>query len=138
MHSSRRRAQPRARGPGRYGTRVGRTRGHDGRRARRGGAGSGTLITMTGPDGGAALTQIHDEAVRPEVDAPAVVVVEEPAQPDRIRRTSDAIRFVASLAGLAAVLLLVSIAQQTTHGLQTDIEQGTAHAPRFLLTLATL
>ncbi|TDD64523.1 flippase-like domain-containing protein [Actinomadura darangshiensis] len=42
------------------------------------------------------------------------------------------------MVGLAAVMLLVSIAQQTTHGLQTDIVQGTAHAPRLLLTLATL
>ncbi|MFD0534381.1 hypothetical protein ACFQY7_12020 [Actinomadura luteofluorescens] len=42
------------------------------------------------------------------------------------------------MVGLAAVMLLVSIAQQTTHGLQTDIAQGTAHAPRPLLTLATL
>ncbi|MEU8124748.1 lysylphosphatidylglycerol synthase transmembrane domain-containing protein [Spirillospora sp. NPDC049024] len=84
------------------------------------------------------MTQTHDGAVRPAPGASAGVPVEEPAQPDRIRRPSDAFRFAASVVGLAAVMLLVSIAQQTTHGLQTDIAQGTAHAPRPLLTLATL
>ncbi|WP_240809934.1 lysylphosphatidylglycerol synthase transmembrane domain-containing protein [Actinomadura sp. WMMA1423] len=84
------------------------------------------------------MTQTHDGAVRPAQGAAAGIPVEEPAQPDRIRRPSDAIRFAASVVALAAVMLLVSIAQQTTHGLQTDIAQGTAHAPRPLLTLATL
>nr|WP_051468954.1 lysylphosphatidylglycerol synthase transmembrane domain-containing protein [Actinomadura oligospora] len=56
----------------------------------------------------------------------------------RIRRSGDAIRFATALAGLGAVMLLVTIAQQTTHGLQTDIVEGTAHAPRWLLSLATL
>ncbi|NKZ08603.1 lysylphosphatidylglycerol synthase transmembrane domain-containing protein [Actinomadura latina] len=84
------------------------------------------------------MTQTHDGTVRFRHGATAGVPVDEPAQPDRIRRPSDAIRFAASLAGLAAVMLLVSIAQQTTHGLQTDIAEGTAHAPRPLLTLATL
>ncbi|MEU9873289.1 lysylphosphatidylglycerol synthase transmembrane domain-containing protein [Actinomadura sp. NPDC048021] len=83
------------------------------------------------------MTQAHDGAVRPAQGA-AGAPVDEPAQPYRIRRPSDAIRFAASVVGLAAVMLLVSIAQQTTHGLQTDIAQGTAHAPRLLLTLATL
>ncbi|WUI04353.1 flippase-like domain-containing protein [Spirillospora sp. NBC_00431] len=64
--------------------------------------------------------------------------VDEPAQPDRIRRPADAIRFAASVVGLAAVMLLVSIAQSTTHGLHTDIAEGAAHAPRLLLSLATL
>ncbi|MGI5201549.1 hypothetical protein ACQEU6_08215 [Spirillospora sp. CA-108201] len=84
------------------------------------------------------MTQTHDDAVRPVQGAAAGATVDEPAQPYRIRRSSDAIRFAASVVGLAAVMLLVSIAQQTTHGLQTDIAQGTAHAPRLLLTLATL
>ncbi|MEV5569818.1 lysylphosphatidylglycerol synthase transmembrane domain-containing protein [Spirillospora sp. NPDC052269] len=64
--------------------------------------------------------------------------VEEPPSPQRIRRSGDAIRFATALAGLGAVMLLVTIAQQTTHGLQTDIVEGTAHAPRWLLSLATL
>ncbi|GAA3937400.1 hypothetical protein GCM10023085_18470 [Actinomadura viridis] len=88
------------------------------------------------------MTQTHDETdgdtERPGQAAPAPVPVDEPPRPDRIRRPSDAIRFAASLAGLAGIMLLVSIGQQTTHGLQTDIAEGTAHAPRFLLTLATL
>jgi uncharacterized protein (TIRG00374 family) len=88
--------------------------------------------------GGSGVTRIHDGEAPPRQDAPAAAPVDEPALPDRIRRPTDAIRFAASLAGLAAVMLLVSIAQQTTHGLETDIAQGTAHAPRLLLTLATL
>ncbi|NVI86262.1 flippase-like domain-containing protein [Actinomadura sp. BRA 177] len=84
------------------------------------------------------VTQTRDGTARPRHGATARVPVDEPAQPDRIRRPSDAIRFAASVVALAAVMLLVSIAQQTTHGLQTDIAEGTAHAPRLLLTLATL
>ncbi|WP_026406113.1 lysylphosphatidylglycerol synthase transmembrane domain-containing protein [Actinomadura rifamycini] len=84
------------------------------------------------------MTRTHDEAVRPRRGASAGVPVDEPAQPDRIRRPSDAIRFGVSCAGLAAVMLLVSFAQQTTHGIQTDIAEGTAHAPQLLLALATL
>ncbi|TDC44205.1 flippase-like domain-containing protein [Actinomadura sp. KC345] len=47
-------------------------------------------------------------------------------------------RFAASVTGLAAVMLLVSFAKGTAHGLQNDIAEGTAHAPRLLLSLATL
>ncbi|WP_395105705.1 flippase-like domain-containing protein [Actinomadura sp. SCN-SB] len=100
---------------------------------------------MTGADGGGALTRAHEDehdhgqdTVRPVQAAPGAVPVDEPPSPDRIRRPSDAIRFAASVAGLLAVMLLVSFAPQATHGLQTDITQGTAHAPRPLLTLATL
>ncbi|MFD0691015.1 lysylphosphatidylglycerol synthase transmembrane domain-containing protein [Actinomadura fibrosa] len=75
---------------------------------------------------------------RPGQGAPPGVPVDEPPRPDRIRRSSDGIKFAVCCALLAAVMLLVSIAQQTTHGLQTDIAEGTAHAPRLLLTLATL
>ncbi len=64
--------------------------------------------------------------------------VDDPPRPHRVRRPADAIRFAASCVLLAAVMLLVSFAQQTTHGLQTDIAEGTAHAPRLLLSLATL
>ncbi|MFC5745491.1 lysylphosphatidylglycerol synthase domain-containing protein [Actinomadura rugatobispora] len=92
------------------------------------------------------MTQTHrqehedereDAAARPGQAATAVPV-DEPPRPDRIRRPSDAIRFAASLAGLGAVMLLVSFAPQATHGLQTDISETTAHAPLFLLTLATI
>ncbi|MQY09026.1 lysylphosphatidylglycerol synthase transmembrane domain-containing protein [Actinomadura macrotermitis] len=87
------------------------------------------------------MTQAGDTTVRPGRPGAAAaggVPVDEPPRPDRIRRPSDAFRFAAAIIGLAAVLLLVSIAQQTTHGLQTDITEGTAHAPRLLLYLATL
>ncbi|TDE30023.1 lysylphosphatidylglycerol synthase transmembrane domain-containing protein [Actinomadura sp. 6K520] len=84
------------------------------------------------------MTQTQDEAVRPRDGATAGVPVDEPAQPYRIRRSTDAIRFAASLTGLAVVMLLVSFAQGTTHGLHADIQEGTAHAPRTLLSLATL
>ncbi|MEU8803553.1 lysylphosphatidylglycerol synthase transmembrane domain-containing protein [Spirillospora sp. NPDC048819] len=84
------------------------------------------------------MTQTHDDTVRPRQGEAAGVPVDEPAQPDRIRRPSDAIRFAASVTGLAAVMLLVSFAQETTHGLHADIQEGTAHAPWMLLSLATL
>ena len=84
------------------------------------------------------MTRTRGETVRPRQGATAGVPVDEPAQPDRIRRPSDAMRFAASVTGLAAVMLLVSFAKGTTHGLQNDIAEGTAHAPRLLLSLATL
>ncbi|WP_030168539.1 lysylphosphatidylglycerol synthase transmembrane domain-containing protein [Spirillospora albida] len=84
------------------------------------------------------MTQTREETTRHERGAPSGVPVDEPERPDRIRRPSDAIRFATSVIGLAAVMLLVSVGQQTTHGLQTDIVEGTAHAPRLLLSVATL
>ncbi|WP_230421388.1 lysylphosphatidylglycerol synthase transmembrane domain-containing protein [Actinomadura soli] len=84
------------------------------------------------------MTPIHDETVHSRQGTAAGAPVDEPARPDRIRRPADAIRFAASVVGLAAVMLLVSIAQETTHGLHTDIAEGAAHAPRLLLSLATL
>lgn len=83
-------------------------------------------------------TRTPGETAPPGRGAAAAVPVDEPDRPDRIRRPADAIRFAASCVLLASVMLLVSIAQQTTHGLQTDIVEGTAHAPRLLLSLATL
>jgi uncharacterized membrane protein YbhN (UPF0104 family) len=66
------------------------------------------------------------------------VPVTEPSLARRIRRPGDAIRLSASLAALGLVLLLPSIAQQTTTGIQSDITQGTAQTPHFLLALANL
>ncbi|HEU5160260.1 MAG TPA: lysylphosphatidylglycerol synthase domain-containing protein [Streptosporangiaceae bacterium] len=68
----------------------------------------------------------------------AVVPVDEPSLPRRIRRRGDAIRLSASLAALGLVLLLPSIARQTTTGIQSDITHGTAQTPHFLLALANL
>ncbi|WP_233511004.1 lysylphosphatidylglycerol synthase transmembrane domain-containing protein [Actinomadura craniellae] len=87
------------------------------------------------------MTRTRDKAVPPGVDRPASlpsVPVDEPAQPQRIRRPSDPIRFAISVAGLVIVLVLISIAQQTTHGLQTDIQEGTARAPHRLLQVVAL
>ncbi|MBC6469749.1 flippase-like domain-containing protein [Actinomadura alba] len=55
-----------------------------------------------------------------------------------MRRPSDAIRFLAFAVALGVVLLLPSIATQTTSGLQSDITHGTDQAPHFLFNLATL
>jgi uncharacterized protein (TIRG00374 family) len=68
----------------------------------------------------------------------ASVSVAEPSMPRRIRRRSDAIRLLLTLAALGIVLLLPSIAQQTTSGIQSDITHGTAQTPHFLLMLANL
>ncbi|MFI0450014.1 YbhN family protein [Actinomadura sp. 6N118] len=84
------------------------------------------------------VPEARSEAPEPRQGAAVGVPVDEPAGPDRIRRPVDAIRFLAAVAGLAAILLLVSIAKGTTTGLQSDIVGGTTHAPRFLLTMATL
>jgi uncharacterized membrane protein YbhN (UPF0104 family) len=72
------------------------------------------------------------------VSEPGGVPVDEPPRPWRIRRSSDAIRFLVSAFALGVVLLLPSIASQTTTGLQSDITHGTEQAPHFLLNLATL
>jgi uncharacterized membrane protein YbhN (UPF0104 family) len=71
-------------------------------------------------------------------DRAASVSVAEPSMPRRIRRRSDAIRLLVTLAALGIVLLLPNIAQQTTSGIQSDITHGTAQAPHFLLMLASL
>jgi glycosyltransferase 2 family protein len=84
------------------------------------------------------VTQTQDEAVIPAVGAPFDVPVIEPARPWRIRRPTDAMRFLLSAAGLGLVLLLPSIASQTTTGLESDITHGTSQAPHFLFNLATL
>ncbi|GAA2594252.1 lysylphosphatidylglycerol synthase transmembrane domain-containing protein [Actinomadura fulvescens] len=83
-------------------------------------------------------SEAPSEAPERRPGAAVAVPVDEPAQPERIRRPGDALRFVAAVAGLAAVLLLVSIAQGTATGLQSDIKGSTERAPRFLLTMATL
>lgn len=70
--------------------------------------------------------------------AAAVPFVQEPSQPQRIRRPADAFKFAGSVAGVVGMLLLVNVAQGTTQGLQTDIQEGTRLAPHLLLSLATL
>ncbi|MFI7051730.1 YbhN family protein [Streptosporangium canum] len=63
----------------------------------------------------------------------SVVLVVEPLLPQRIRRPSDLLRFLATLMGLAAVVLLALVAQKTLNGLESDVIDGTRRAP-FLLS----
>ncbi|WP_245789908.1 lysylphosphatidylglycerol synthase transmembrane domain-containing protein [Streptosporangium canum] len=63
----------------------------------------------------------------------SVVLVVEPLLPQRIRRPSDLLRFLATLMALAAVVLLALVAQKTLNGLESDVIDGTRRAP-FLLS----
>src|SRR3954466_10405157 len=83
-------------------------------------------------------TRVQSEAMEPLHANTAAVEIDEPPRPSRIRSRSNAIRALACLCGLGLVLLLPSIATQTTTGIQTDIQHGTTQAPHILLTLATL
>ncbi|WP_246238844.1 lysylphosphatidylglycerol synthase transmembrane domain-containing protein [Acrocarpospora corrugata] len=67
-----------------------------------------------------------------------VVLVVEPLLPQRIRRPSDAIRFLLTLLALVAVVLLALVAQRTLNGLETDVQAGTGRAPAFLSSVAGL
>ncbi|GAA4101664.1 lysylphosphatidylglycerol synthase transmembrane domain-containing protein [Nonomuraea soli] len=69
-------------------------------------------------------------------DEPAVFVVE-PLFPQRLRRPSDALRFLATLLALVAVILLSLVAKQTLNGLEQDIQTGTEYVPSLLSRLAT-
>ncbi|HEX6469304.1 MAG TPA: lysylphosphatidylglycerol synthase transmembrane domain-containing protein [Streptosporangiaceae bacterium] len=62
----------------------------------------------------------------------------EPSLPRRVRRPVDGAQLLVTLAALGVVLLLPSVARQTTSGLQSDITHGTAQAPHFVLVLANL
>ncbi|WP_204060855.1 lysylphosphatidylglycerol synthase transmembrane domain-containing protein [Microbispora corallina] len=60
------------------------------------------------------------------------VLVVEPLLPQRIRRPSDALRFLLTLLSLAAVVLLALALQRTLNGLETDVQAGTGRAPEVL------
>ncbi|WP_232835838.1 lysylphosphatidylglycerol synthase domain-containing protein [Actinocorallia populi] len=85
---------------------------------------------MTSTQGGAAL--------EPMPSFSGAVVVEEPSLPGRIRNPTTLVRALACLGGLGLLLLLSTLATQTTTGLETDISRGTEQAPHFLLSLAGL
>ncbi|WP_239130152.1 lysylphosphatidylglycerol synthase transmembrane domain-containing protein [Sinosporangium siamense] len=77
-------------------------------------------------------------AVSPAGASPdAVVLVVEPLLPQRLRRPSDALRFLATLLGLIAVVLLALVAKQTLNGLEADVEEGAKRAPDLLITVST-
>ncbi|GAA1503920.1 hypothetical protein GCM10009677_39970 [Sphaerisporangium rubeum] len=67
-------------------------------------------------------------------EAPVVVV--EPLLPQRIRRSSDALRFLGTLGALAGVVLLALVAKQTLNGLEQDVTDGTSRAPDLLIGVA--
>ncbi|AWS49163.1 lysylphosphatidylglycerol synthase transmembrane domain-containing protein [Streptosporangium sp. 'caverna'] len=66
----------------------------------------------------------------------SVVLVVEPLLPQRIRRPSDLLRFLATVLGLTAVVLLALVAQKTLNGLEGDVTDGTNRAPFLLSGLA--
>ncbi|WP_229811827.1 lysylphosphatidylglycerol synthase transmembrane domain-containing protein [Streptosporangium pseudovulgare] len=69
---------------------------------------------------------------RPPANGDSAVLVIEPLLPQRIRRPSDLLRFLATVIVLAAVVLLALVAQKTLNGLEGDVADSTNHLP-FLL-----
>src|SRR5690606_20215437 len=78
-----------------------------------------------GPHGGGP------PATETRTDVPGVpdVYVVEPLLPQRLRRPSDLLRLLATLAALAAVILLALVAKQTLNGLERDVTEGTTLVP---------
>ena len=66
----------------------------------------------------------------------SVVLVVEPLLPQRIRRPSDLLRFLATLLALAAVVLLALVAQKTLNGLKADVQTARTGRPFLLSGLA--
>ncbi|MFC5813450.1 lysylphosphatidylglycerol synthase transmembrane domain-containing protein [Nonomuraea harbinensis] len=64
------------------------------------------------------------------------VYVVEPLLPQRLRRPSDLLRLLATLAALGAVILLALVAKQTLYGLERDVTEGTTLVP-LLSRIAT-
>ncbi|NUR82686.1 MAG: flippase-like domain-containing protein [Nonomuraea sp.] len=65
------------------------------------------------------------------------VYVVEPLLPQRLRRPSDLLRFLATLLALAAVVLLALVAKQTLNGLEADVKEGTTLVPEVFARVAT-
>ncbi|MFF4418803.1 YbhN family protein [Streptosporangium sp. NPDC001559] len=76
------------------------------------------------------------EGTEPETERDSGVLVVEPLLPQRIRRPSDLLRFLATLLGLVAVVLLALVAKKTLNGLEGDVIDGTNRAPFLLSGLA--
>ncbi|SDL49492.1 conserved hypothetical protein [Nonomuraea maritima] len=57
------------------------------------------------------------------------VYVVEPLLPQRLRRPSDLLRFIATLVVLGAVILLALVAKQTLNGLEADVKEGADLVP---------
>ncbi|MEU3170131.1 lysylphosphatidylglycerol synthase transmembrane domain-containing protein [Streptosporangium sp. NPDC006930] len=76
------------------------------------------------------------DGTRPPTDGDLAVHVVEPLLPQRIRRPSDLLRFLATLLVLTAVVLLALVAKKTLNGLEGDVADGTSRAPFLLSGLA--
>ncbi|MEU6727319.1 lysylphosphatidylglycerol synthase transmembrane domain-containing protein [Nonomuraea wenchangensis] len=63
----------------------------------------------------------------PRADTDVYVV--EPLLPQRLRRPSDLLRFIATLVVLGAVVLLALVAKQTLIGLEADVKEGAELVP---------
>ncbi|WP_113704419.1 lysylphosphatidylglycerol synthase transmembrane domain-containing protein [Nonomuraea lactucae] len=70
---------------------------------------------------------------RPDPD----VYVVEPLLPQRLRRPSDLLRFLATLLAITGVLLLALVAKQTLNGLEKDVTEGATRLPELLSRIAT-
>ncbi|MFI9557819.1 YbhN family protein [Nonomuraea endophytica] len=92
-------------------------------------------------DNAAGLSEREPAVVEPrhETEAddkdPEVYVVE-PLLPQRLRRPSDLLRFIAALLALAAVVLLSLVAKQTLNGLAGDVAEGANLVPNLLSRVA--
>ena len=75
------------------------------------------------------------EPLPPETRTSEHVSVDEPLLAARVHRPADLIRVLLGILGIAAVLVLASIAQNSTKGLQTDIASGATKVPGFLSTI---
>jgi len=74
------------------------------------------------------------EPLPPETRTSEHVSIDEPLLAARVHRPADLIRVLLGVLGIAAVLVLASIAQNSTKGLQTDIASGATKVPSFLST----
>ncbi|WP_232326444.1 lysylphosphatidylglycerol synthase transmembrane domain-containing protein [Microbispora sp. ATCC PTA-5024] len=75
---------------------------------------------------------IKEQDLTLDTPGQGAVLVVEPLLPQRIRRPSDALRFLLTLLSLAAVVLLALALQRTLNGLETDVQAGTGRAPEVL------
>lgn len=81
---------------------------------------------------------IKEQDITLDTPGQGAVLVVEPLLPQRIRRPSDALRFLLTLLGLAAVILMALALQRTLNGLETDVQAGTGRAPEVLSAAAGL
>ncbi|TQS28161.1 flippase-like domain-containing protein [Microbispora sp. KK1-11] len=81
---------------------------------------------------------IKEQDITLDTPGQGAVLVVEPLLPQRIRRPSDALRFLLTLLALVAVVLMALALQRTLNGLETDVQAGTGRAPDVLSAAAGL